>query len=272
MRVSKFRAVLLTAAGALVGVPGAAHAALPPAEPPPGQLGALRISWPLAKPTTTVAPGTRRQVRVAVGPAPSARATRAAELRRLRAQIELVRASATGRPLRRVGTASLRTGRATVRVPRASATARYALRLRIGGRRWWSWIVASAPASAPAGETPGACPAAGVSDGRLVVAPASGRVGDRFTWTIVNTGTTCLTGGVDYRWERLQPDGTWAPVEAAHPAPAVPVIVRPGAADPGPTATGFVWPELQPGPHRLVVRVSGPDRALTLTAPFEVLP
>ena len=34
----------------------------------------------------------------------------------------------------------------------------------------------------------------------------------------------------------------------------------------------LVFGELQPGPHRMVKTVEGPDDELTLYAPFEVLP
>lgn len=75
--------------------------------------------------------------------------------------------------------------------------------------------------------------------------------------------------GAHFRWDALLPDGTWEPVESERPVPSIAYTLRPGATA---ALNALVFPELQPGPHRMVRTVDGPDEELTLYAPFEVLP
>jgi hypothetical protein len=180
-----------------------------------------------------------------------------------------VRVDGRGRPMRIVTRGVLTSGTFTARLP-ALAGARYALRLEVGERRWWSWITTAGPllpVEGPASEA--TCPAAGTGAGELRVEPAAARPGAVVTARLTNTGTGCLGFGALFHWDALLPDGTWEPVESDRPSPSWLRAVGPGGTA---TMNALVFPELQPGPHRMVTIVDGPDGELTLYAPFEVLP
>jgi hypothetical protein len=265
------RALRLAAAAAAGAAVSAAVAAAPagasdPRTPVPGrELGAvsrpptaqalrrvgLRVAWPAVG--AGVVEGGRRLV---VGVTPTGR-------RRPLARVTLVRVRADGRLGRTHVRRTLRRGRVVMWVP-MGAERRYVLRLQVGRRLWWSHL------RVPVVPGPPGCPAAGVTAAGLRVEPAAGRVGDHLTLTLHNTGDTCLWGGWDYRWERRLPDGSWQPVEGSYPVPAIAVETLPGQTS---SHGAFVWPELRPGPHRLVKVLAGPDGArVAPAAPFEVLP
>jgi hypothetical protein len=115
------------------------------------------------------------------------------------------------------------------------------------------------------------CPE-GPSAAQLSVDPQAGRSGDKLTISITNTGSSCLAGGLSYGWERQLPDGSWervVPDPPGFPVPAIGISVAPGRTF---TQSALVWPELDPGPHRLTKTMSGRGEELTFSAPFEVLP
>lgn len=223
----------------------------------------LRISWPISASEVNLRPGTRLVVRVS--------RVRGARTRRPKARIKLVRVDARGRAIKAVARRAMRAGTFVVRLP-SRAGARYALRLAVGKQRYWSWIATSEPA-APVLEPIlplSACPRPGPSAGHARVDPPTGRSWDRLTVSLTNTGSSCLTGGVGYGWERQLAGGRWEEVRPdPYPAPALPFGAAPGQTS---THGAFVWPELDPGPHRLVKTVEGNDGPLLLSARFEVLP
>lgn len=270
--IRRMRRTIAAAVVCLAALPNVAHAALPaerPPDPPTLRAAGLTVSWPV-RGGAEFAPGDRVVVRV--------RALRAGDQGPL-ARVSLVRVNRSGRTLRGVASQSLRDGVFTARLPDLPA-ARYALRLDVGGRRYFSWITtAGAPGAPPPGPLPPPnpsprpsgpppCPSRGTSSFEVRVDPGQARAGDRFTLMVVNTGTTCLTGGYDYGWERQLPDGSWEPVQGGdHPVPAIGVTAQPGGTF-GHDAS--VWSELQPGAYRVVKTLSGPDGPLTVAVPFEV--
>ena len=255
-------ALVLTGCAAL---PGPAHGVLPASRPPDAaalRAAGLRVTWPVAS-TAPVALAGGPPLRVRV-----ARAGRATGARRARARLALVRVDGGGRPMRIVTGGVLTSGPFTARLP-ARAGARYALRLEVGERRWWSWILTSGP-PVPASEA--VCPTTGTGAGGLRIEPAAARAGELVTATLMNAGTGCLFAGADYAWDALLPDGTWEPIKPKYGFP----LIGPRGVHPGETfafAIGGlrVFADLQPGPHRLVKTVEGPNGELILYAPFEVL-
>lgn len=244
------RALLLAAC--LAAAPGTAHALSPPAGPDPPDRQALRaaglgVHWPVEQLW-------RGGQTVTVRVTPLRRRHRSATL-------SLVRVRRDGRDGRTLARRTLRAGRFAATLPRALGR-RYALRLRVGRRVWSTPITVRDDASG--------CPSTGVSAAELRVVPAAGRVGDHVTVTVRNTGDACLSGGWDYGWERRLPDGSWRRVEGSYPIAAIAVVTLPGRTS---SHGAFVWPELQPGPHRLIKVLDGPDGArLAPATPFEVLP
>ena len=289
--------LLATGAGSAMAAPS-----LPDARPPDAStlrdLG-VRVSWPVGTRIRALAPGDRVVVRVkALRGDPAARHT---------VHLALVRVDRRGNGLRSVARRSMRDGTFAVRLPRVKG-ARYALRLAVAGRRFVGWIEASKPpedvvppapdgapgSSAPPpdraparpgdpngsvsspplvpgpGSEPPSCPAQGTTSASMSLTSGSGPRGAKFEILLKNTGTGCLTGGVDYGWERRRPDGSWQPAGEPRSWIALAFIAGPGTTHRFPAE---VWPELEPGPHRVVKSFSGPrGDAVTLRAPLDVLP
>jgi hypothetical protein len=254
---------------ALFALPAAARAALPAPRPPdPDTLRAagVAVSWPVQG-DVAFAPGDRVAVRV-----------RALAEGSPEARVSLVRVNRSGRVLRGVASQSLRAGVFSARLPDLPA-ARYALRLDIAGKRFYSWITA---AGAPGSPVPGPlapphpstttagrpeCPRRGTSFFEVQLDLAQRHPGEHFTITVVNTGQTCLEGGVDYGFDRQLPDGSWEPAGGDHPFPAIGLTVQPATSA---THDATTWDGLQPGAYRVVKTMTGPDGPLTVAVPFEV--
>jgi hypothetical protein len=258
------RTILVVAS--LAAMPATAAALSPSAPPgssprsPDAQVlrkAGLRVSWPVGALPQIWRGGQTVTVRVT----PLRRRHRSAT-------VSLVRVRRDGRDGRTLARRTLRAGRFSVTLPRALGR-RYALRLRVGRRTWSSPIEVRADGTG--------CPLTGRSSADMTVEPSAGRPDDPVTVFVRNTGETCLSGG-GFRWERLLADGTWQPVPQPDLSryPPVPTILIPRL--PGTTfADGaFVWPELDPGPHRIVKEVWPIDAPmgarLTLAASFQVLP
>jgi hypothetical protein len=232
----------------LLLLPASAHAALPAAHPPGKSVAGVKIAWPLTAAETTQAPGASLSVRVRSS--------------HRRAQLTLARVDGRGRALHAVARRTLRSGTFTVRLP-ALAGARYALRLTVAGKHYWSWILTPAPKLAPvttpsidcgqeyACET-GCAALGGAPNAEIAVTPATARPGDAVQVTIVNRGAGCLIspdGNIAY-WEQQLSDGSWEP--AGH---ELSVQVLTLTALPGATWTGVktVGADFVPGAYRLVV-------------------
>jgi hypothetical protein len=236
----------------------------------------LAVTWPLAGPAVTVAPGTR----LAVG------------VRKLRrsapvATVALLRVGSTGRALRVVATRRVRSGRVALTVPATGpGGAHYALRLRAGRLTYAGWIdpppPAPAPAPAPAplpapapNPNPDPCPvSAGTPAATLTLDAGYLPVGGTVGYAIADTGPTCISIGVGYSWQRQDGD-RWTDVPSTKAFPALALLLRPGQ-----SYRGSASPEasMTPGHYRLVTGYLGePLRAPAtsgpvLTAEVDVVP
>jgi hypothetical protein len=257
---------LVAAVGLLLLLPASAHAALPAAHLPGTSVAGVKIAWPLSAAETTLAAGASLTVRVSSS--------------HRRARLALLRVDGRGRAMRAVARRTLRSGTFKV-VLTAQPGVRYALRLTIAGRRFWSWIVTPVPQAAaklaPVADPPidcggefactTACDAlGGAPDAEITVTPATGRPGHALQATIVNHGAGCLisrTSNVAY-WKHQLPDGSWQSTGSETALEVVTLTALPGA-----TWTGAktVSADFVPGAYRLVV--SGQPAA---TAAFQVLP
>ena len=103
----------------------------------------VRVTWPVTKAETSLAPGTKIVVRVSSS--------------KRRSQLSLARVDASGRTMRVIARKTLRSGTFSATLP-AAAPARYALRLGLAGRQYRSWITTPAPAPSPAPPKPAPAP------------------------------------------------------------------------------------------------------------------
>ncbi len=241
------RVVVLTILVLVLGV-GPAAAAGPDADALAAR--GLRVSWPLKGATATLWPGATLTVKVTPTRA-SARPVR----------VSLVRVTAAGIPMRTIAARRLRRGRFTVALPQGDGR-HYELRLEAGTLRYRGTVRTSLMLP---------CPAKGSTKAELHLGTA-GPVAPGATvgYTIANTGTTCLSYALGYRWERRADDGTWQvwPQELYF----ITTIsgLRLGGRERG---TVEVPPNAAPGRFRLVKEVRGPGRLgrrLTLTAEIDV--
>ena len=238
-----------------------------PAAAKPGHRDGFRIDWPLKRATTTVAPGAALTVTVRrtghrAGTAP-------------RVTVSLVRLSRSGRPLQRVATRRAREGRLTVRVPKGAGRL-YELRLVLGALRQSGRVRTPAPppAATPAPVAPAPTDPKPVDPTPMSVCAATAggplaaelrldapgvplHAGDRFGYTIADTGTTCLLTGYGVRWERRADDGTWTAWPTFDPAPAIAIIVLPGH---GFATAARVPPDATPGHYRVSASVDAEPR------------
>ena len=111
------------------------------------------------------------------------------------------------------------------------------------------------------------CPESGTTAGTLALDRTSAARGERFAITLRNTGTTCLTYGADYSFERWR-DGRWEPAGDPRPVPAWAAGLAPGESG---TITGFVWEELEPGRHRVVKEAIGPTERVVVYAELDIV-
>lgn len=206
-----------------------------------------RVTWPES---TTVRPGD--SVTVAVR---STRTVRAA----------LLRLSDAGRPFRTVAAKQLRIGRFVAVVPQETVVRRYLLVVDDRGRRRSRTIVATPPPP-PLPPAQPVCAEAGSKVETSIDRRAAAR-GEVVTMTIRNAGPTCLGYGADFsfeRWtgERWQSAGdpmrAW-PSWAAGLSPGETIVV-----------TTEVWPELEPGPHRLAKYFEATDGVFVAAEQIDV--
>lgn len=203
----------------------------------------LKVTWPLSRSSSTVAPGAQLTVTV----------------RRLRAEapvahVDLVRMTSSGLARNIVSSRHLRSGRATVTIPKAGL---FTLRLRAGRLTYNSWVEprtppapAPAPTPAPPAPTPlSGCPATGAPTATLSLDAGFVATGGSIGYTLANTGPTCLMTGVGGSWERKDGD-QWTPVPSTMATPTIGIIVKPGASYHG---TAQVEPSMTIGRYRLVV-------------------
>jgi hypothetical protein len=233
---------LIAAALALValGVVPSAADAKPPDRAALRALG-VSVTWPVSGSAASVRAGEYLSVEV--------------RSRRRQVRVALVRLSGEGRP-GVVAQRRLRRGAFRTRLP--STGGRYRLQLDVAGRRWSTAIEALLPT----------CPPAGRTEGALRLSATTVRRGDVIEVTVINTGTTCLSGGWDFFYERLREDGTWERVPANHPTPAIGVVTQPRTTT---EHDALVFEELEPGRHRLVKPLSSPSGPLTLIAELDVV-
>ncbi len=223
-------AVLAVLLAAGLGAPTAAQSS------PPLETARVQIKWPSER---SFAAGERVSVKVVS--------------RRHPARVALVRTTARGHVMRTVARRTLRDGtlRATL-----SKLGRYALRVTVGGRRWQREITVS-------------CARMTGDRAELRVATATVRAGEALPYEVVNASTGCITIGVGYAFERLQPDGTWAPVLPYGIFPALGIKLSPGTAY---AKRATVPADAPPGSYRLLDDAFGAPARINLVAPFEVVP
>ena len=230
---------VVTAAAALLAIAPAVTAARPPDRAALRALG-VSVTWPVSGSEASVRAGEYLSVEV--------------RSRRRQVRVALVRLSGEGRP-GVVAQRRLRRGAFRTRLP--STGGRYRLQLEVAGRRWSTIIEALLPT----------CPQAGRTEGALRLSSTVVRAGDAIDVSVINTGATCLQGGVDYFYERLREDGSWERVPTNDAFPAIGVITQPRTTS---SHRATIARELQPGRHRLVKPLSGPAGPITLVAEFDV--
>jgi hypothetical protein len=228
----------------LLALPAAANAALPAAHPPANTVAGARLAWPLKTAETSLAPGSKLTVTV--------RSTRR------RAIVSLVRADARGIPTRLLARRTLRSGAFTVSLP-VDQGAAYQLRVVVAGKRYWSWITTPAAASADP-----CIPQTAPASAELQLQTTSLARGGSLAYAVHNTGSTCLTAGEGYSWERKAGDGSWQAVPLPWPFSAVGVLVRAGASY---AKTARLPEDAQPGTYRLHDSVSTQAGTVDLYSP-----
>jgi hypothetical protein len=218
----------------------------------------LRVVWPLHDMRATLPAGTRLTVRV----------RRAGHAHTTAAHLAFVQVTASGQPLRRIAAATLRHGTFVVRVPRRDAT-HYALTLRAGSLHHRSWIdTPSSPAPAtptaptttttpaPAPPEPSGLPCTGSVPGTpsaaMHVSQTTVLPGSSVPYSVENTGSDCLNGGLWYSWER-QTNSGWVPVPFEVTVLTMAIILEPSKSF---SNTALVGPDFAPGHYRLTTVLS----------------
>jgi len=172
--------------------------------------------------------------------------------KREKVSLKLTRVSESGKLMRVLARKTVHTGALNVTLP-ATVGARYRLTMEAVDREWTEDF----KTSCGAGGTPGV-------EGN--VTPAAARSGDRVVLRMHNTGTSCLSYGSVYGWERQLGDGSWQNV----PIPGNNAWTAEGRSLTPSSWTGesvWVWPT-EPGAYRLT-RGFGDAR---LAVPFTILP
>ena len=218
-------ALVLGTLAAFAAAPAGARAELPPANPPDDAALAragIRIDWPFEQGYVSRQPGD--VIRVAV------------RSRRRKVRVALTRISDPGgAPLEVVARRRLRRGAFRARLPQQWAVT-YTLTLHAAGYRYRALIGTHE------------CPQQGVERTELTVERTSVRRGETLPARLHNTGTTCLSFGAGFDWQRLR-DGQWETVPNDRPVPAIGYGLYPGGVF---DFSAYAWEELEPGPHRLL--------------------
>ncbi len=191
----------------------------------------LAVRWPLTQPNATVPEGAQLTVTV----------------RRLRrdapvAHVDFVRVAASGLAQHIVVSRRLHAGHVTVTVPKRG---HYVLRLRAGRLTYVSWVDLL---TLPPPPVPNPCPAAGTPAATLTLDAAQIAAGGSVGYAFADTGTTCLTIGTAYSWQRW--DGAWTTVPSTMAFTTVALILHPGNAY---RAHATLEPAMGAGHYRLVV-------------------
>ena len=216
---------LALAAFAALAAPATSHAALPaPRAPDDAALAraGIRVDWPFERGYVSRQPG--NVIRVGV------------RSRRRKVTLALTRVSDPGgAPLEVVARRRLRRGVFRVRLPQRWAVT-YTLTLHAAGHRYRALIGTHE------------CPQDGVQRTELTVERTTVRRGETLPARLRNTGTTCLSFGAGFDWQRLR-DGQWETVPNDRPVPAIGYGLYPGGVF---DFAAYAWEELEPGPHRLL--------------------
>ena len=286
-------AASLSVLTALVAAAPAAQAkAAPTGAPDASALRAagVKVTWPLTGAAPVVAPGATLAVRV----------RKVAGKRGVPVRVALVRVNAKGRQTGTVSSATTRRGTIEVVVPKAAGKS-FALTLRAGKLRYVGRFSTTPAAKQSGSPYPPTVPDAVPGDPLLqlplpldndVVQPCHGLpsdtgsavlhlaltsvvAGQPVPYSIENTGPSCLTLGLGYRWQRLV-DGTWTDVDQSLMFPAIAFFLTPHATWSGQppyfddvaaqTETDFV-----PGRYRLVTAADYADHTTPYVAPDLVL-
>ena len=225
----------------LLALPAAANAALPAAHPPASTIAGVKLTWPLAAAGTSLAPGSKVNVKVRSS--------------HRRAVVSLLRADPRGIPTWLLARRTLRSGTFTAALP-ADQGATYQLRAVIAGKRYWGWITTPAPAQ-PILNTPVLavvplpldCDVALPPQGDLAAMPATVHAGETVDVAIRNTGNSCMwaPSGCVIGAGKIVQDGTVGPADPSMVCATVVTLV----ARPGETWTGTWTAPATPGRYRL---------------------
>lgn len=216
----------------------------------------LAVRWPLTQPNATVPEGAQLTVTV----------------RRLRrdapvAHVDFVRVAASGLAQRIVVSRRLHAGHVTVTVPKRG---HYVLRLRAGRLTYVTWVdLLTLPPSPPPLKP---CPAAGTPAATLTLDAGQVATGGSVGYVFTDTGTTCLTIGTAYSWQRWD-GGQWTAVPSTMAFTTVALILRPGSTY---RAEARLEPSMGAGHYRLVVSYTSDLPAASpappATAELDVVP
>jgi hypothetical protein len=178
----------------------------------------------------------------------------------------LVRESASGKVMRTIARRTLRSGTFKAKAP---AAGRYSLRV---GKRERDITVAAPDTPVSSGPLPPAEPFEPCRpDGdtaELRLGATSVKPGGTLPLEVVNTSGSCLTLGVGYSFERLQPDGSWVTVPSNQIFITLAVILSPGQTY---AKQAVVPADAAPGTYRVVDQAYG-SGTINLAAQFEVAP
>jgi hypothetical protein len=234
-----FRVALASIAGVLL-IPSVAQAALPPAHPPAKSVAGVKLTWPSA-------PNVLGGSKVTVTVRSSHRRT----------QLALLRVDERGTPTGALARRTLKSGTFTATVP--NEIAHLMLRATIAGKRYWTWITSIAPV--PSGVNTSvpvpvsAClppPSSGQASAELRLQAAAPAPGGSLAYSVVNTGSRCLTTGAPYMWQLQQPDGSWQTIALPWAFPMFAITLAPGGSY---AKTAQLPADAVPGTYRLVDHV-----------------
>ena len=211
--------------GAAPAAPAAAQSGHPRPNPPDTAALAragIHVTWPFDRGEELVQPGDEIRVRIR---SPKRRVT-----------VSLGRIAVNDGPEPYVvARRRLRRGVFRATVP-AGWRRLYALTLHAAGRRYRT-ILSTA-----------ACPKQGTARPVLTLERTQARRGETIPSRLHNTGTACHEYGAGHTWERRRDDGSWERVPDDRVWPAIAYVLYPGGSD----WLGLqVWPELEPGRHRV---------------------
>jgi hypothetical protein len=207
----------LVAGGVLLLAPVTAHAQLPPHKPPPLTPYGATLKWPTRSPQSVFEPGQTIEVTI--------------DSPRRRAKLSLVAVDAKGTPTRAVARRTLRRGTFRAALP---GSGKFALRLVIGDRRYWTWINSVA------------CLNLRGDQAEIRLHTPSVPAGGYLSYDLVNTSAGCIGTGEAYGIEQLLADGSWASTPSRAFSLSL-FVVEGGKAR---TKTAII--DVPPGTYRLV--------------------